>query len=262
MNIEEVLGIDTSIEENKGSIEFLSNKKSDKPAWKRIQEGDYTASSDFLKDMETTINNSVTNYAGNDQAYKTQARILALDAAKSFDPSRGADIKTHVFNNLKRLQRISAQRGNLTKVPEGAALQRLVIQRAMREYEADNGDSPTTEQLADIVGMPSKRIDAIMNYKPVVSDSAASNEEGDSMAADKVTAALNLYDKYIYNELDTTDKKIYEWTTGYGKGIKLSGIEIAKKLNITPAAVSKRYNNIAQKFAKDRALIQRSIVNG
>lgn len=261
MNIEEVLGIDNSKNEELSSISFIDTKTKLEPAWKRIQNGDLTASSDFLKDMEKTIESSISNFAGKDSSYKTQARILAIDAAKTFDPTKGADIKTHVFNNLKRLQRLSAQRGNLTRVPEGVALQRLSIQRAIREFEAEKGETPTTEQLADIVGMSTKRIDSIMNYKPVVSDSLAVNPEGDSMAASKVDDALSLYDQYIYNELDTTDKKIYEWATGYGKGEKLSGVEMGKRLNMTPAAVSKRYANIAQKFATDREMIRRSFMH-
>lgn len=262
MNIEEVLGINESVVETGNNIAFTENKSTDKPSWQRIQEGDLGASSVFLQDMEKTIEKSVNNFAGNDPAYKTQARILAIDAAKTFDPTKGADIKTHVFNSLKRLQRLSAQRGNLTKVPEGVALQRLTIQRAIREYEADHGDTPTTEQIADIVGMPIKRIDAVMNYKPVVADSIAVNPEGDSMAMSKADSAIDIYDRYIYNELDAIDKKIYEWSTGFGKGEKLSGIEIARRLKITPAAVSKRYAGIAQKFATDRAMIKRSFTNG
>jgi hypothetical protein len=108
--------------------------------------------------------------------------------------------------------------------------------------------------------MSKKRIDDLMNYRPVVADSIAVSPEGDAIGAVDVDKTLRLYDEVIYNELDNTDKKIYEWSTGYGKGETLSGVEIAKRLKMSPAAVSKRYAKIAKKFAEDRELIRRTIV--
>lgn len=229
------------------------------PAWLRLQRGDSGAASEYLKSVEPTITRAINAYAAGDKSYLTQARIYALDAAKTYNPNKGASIDTHVYGQLRRLQRLSAQRGNLTRISENVAQERATVQRAIRELTADLGDDPTTEQIADRVGMSRKRVDALMNYKPVVPDSLAVSPEGDSLSAADVNRALNLYDNVIYDELDDTDKKIYEWSTGYGKGEKLTGIEIAKRLNMTPAAVSKRYTKIAKKFAEDRELIRRTI---
>lgn len=229
------------------------------PAWLRLQNGDNDALSEYLQEMGSTIDKGVNLYANGDKLYKTQARILAINAAKSYDPAKGASITTHVLNQLRPLQRLAAQRGNLTRVPENVAQQRSVVTRAIRELTADLGEDPTTEQIANRVGMSVKRVDALMNYKPIVPDSLAVSPEGDAFTAHEPDRALNLYDTVIYNELDTTDKKIYEWSTGYGKGEKLSGVEIARRLNITPAAVSKRYAKIVSQFGEYRDIIRRSI---
>lgn len=231
-------------------------------SWQRIQRGDSSAAGEFLTEMAPTITKAVNSYAAGDKIFFTKARILALDAAKSYDPSKGANISTHVFNQLKQLQRIAAQRGNLTKVSENVAQQRSVVQRAIRELTAELGDDPTAEQVADKVGMSIKRVDALMNHRPVVPESLAVNPEGDSFIPAAENRALELYDTVIYNELDNVDKKIYEWSTGYGKGEKLSGTQIAQRLKLTPAAVSKRYAKIVQKFGADRELIRRTIVDG
>jgi DNA-directed RNA polymerase specialized sigma subunit len=230
------------------------------PEWLRVQRGDRGAAVDYLRKMEPTIAKAINAFAAGDASYKTQARIYALDAAKSYDPSKGASIDTHVYGQLRRLQRLSAQRGNLTRVSENVSQERAVIARAIRELTADLGEEPTTEQLAERVGMSRKLVDALMNYKPVVPDSIAVSPEGDSLASANVERTLNLYDNVIYDDLDDTDKRIYEWSTGYGKGVKLSGIDIAKRLKMSPAAVSKRYAKIAKKFADDREIIRRSIV--
>ena len=238
----------------------VDSRSANIPAWKKIQLGDNKASAEYLTQMEPTITKAINAFASGDAGYKTKARIFALEAAKSYDPDKGASIDTHVYNQLRRLQRISAQRGNLTRVSENVAQERSQIQRAIRELTADLGEDPTTEQIASRVGMSRKRVDALMNYKPVIPDSVAVSPEGDSLGAADVDRALKLYDSVIYDELDDIDKRIYEWSTGYGKGEKLTGQEIAQRLKISPAAVSKRYAKIANKFAQDRETIKRSII--
>lgn len=236
------------------------NVPSTEPAWLRMQRGDTNATAEYLKSVEPTVTKAINAYAGGDPSYRTQARIYAIEAGKSFDPNKGASLETHVYGQLRRLQRLSAQRGNLTRLSENVAQERSVVQRAIRELTADLGEDPTTEQIADRVGMSRRRVDALMNYKPVVPDSVAVSPEGDSLAAYDEEKTLRLYDNVIYDELDDIDKRIYEWSTGYGKGERLSGTEMARRLKISPAAVSKRYAKIAKKFAEDRELIRRSVI--
>ena len=135
--------------------------------WERYQKGDNTAAIEVLHELDKTIGQGISTYAGGDDSYKTQARILALQAVKSYDPTMGTNIKSHVFNHLRRLQRLSAQRGNLTHVPEVAATQRAAITKARKEYEIDNGVEPTVEELATMTGISRKRINDLANYMPV-----------------------------------------------------------------------------------------------
>lgn len=228
-------------------------------AWERYQNGDESASAELLTELDDTINKAVSAYAGGDPQMRTQARILALEAVKTYDPSKGTQLSTYVYGQLQKLRRESAQRANLTHVSENVAIERNQIQRQIREYVAEHGEDPTTEQLADLTGLSVKRIDAVMNHKPVVPDSMATSPEGDSLAQSETNRALDLYDKLIYDELDDIDKRIYEWTTGYGKGEILSQVEIARRLGISPAAVSKRYKNIVAKFGAEREIIRQGI---
>lgn len=228
-------------------------------AWERYQNGDETASSEVLTELDGTINKAISAYANGDPQMRTQARILALEAVKTYDPSKGTQLSTYVYGQLQKLRRESAQRANLTHVSENVAIERSQIQRQIREYVADHGEEPTTEQLADLTGLSVKRIDSVMNYKPVIPDSIAVSPEGDSLAQSETDRALDLYDRLIYDELDDIDKKIYEWTTGYGKGEILSQVEIAQRLGISTAAVSKRYKRIVDKFGTEREIVRQSI---
>lgn len=225
--------------------------------WQRYQAGDNTAASELLKELKPTIDSAVHRYAGDDNAYLTQARMLALQAVKTYDPSKKAALSTHVFNNLQRLQRISAQRGNLVKVPENAALQRRVIDKARTAFEMDNGVEPTVEELADITGMSRDRIHKLSQYIGVTSESATTDDKGDSLVS-KENKALQMYDRYIYDELDRVDKKIYEWSTGYGGANIIDRAAMAKKLGISQAAISQRASRISAKFQQDRELVRRA----
>ena len=99
-----------------------------------------------------------------------------------------------------------------------------------------------------------------MNNKPVVPDSMIQTAEGESLVqANDKQRALDLYNHAIYDELDETDKLIYEWSTGYGKGVTLSNAEIARRLNISPAAVSQRLNKISKKFVEGRQIVEASV---
>ena len=246
---------------NSDVINDLLNTKTT-PAWQRYQAGDDAAASGALKELQPTIESAIHSFAGDDQSYKTQARILTLSAIRSFDPSKGANIKTHVYTNLQRLKRIAAQRGNLTHISEGASTQRATIERARRAWEIDHGSDPTAEELATATGISRERIDALSHYRPVTPDSLAVSPEGDSMAVSDTDKALQMYDRYIYDELDRTDKKIYEWSTGYGGARQLSRQEMASRLKMSEAAVSKRASKIALKFNQDREMFRREFSGG
>ena len=203
----------TAAVENLLATENVPNRD---PLWLRLRQGDSSATAEYLKTIEPTVVKAINAYASGDRSYLTQARIFAIEAGKTYDPDRGASLETHVYGQLRRLQRLSAQRGNLTRLSENVAQERSVVQRAIRELTADLGEDPTTEQIADKVGMSRRRVDALMNYKPVIPDSVAVSPEGDSLAAYDEEKTLRLYDNVIYDELDDVDKRIYEWSTGYG----------------------------------------------
>lgn len=241
----------------------INNKNTaQKPLWQRYQEGDKTVTLGLLTELNKTMDQAINQYAAGDMAYKTQARLLTLKAVESYNPESGATLTTHVYNNLHRLQRLAAQRGNLTHISEGAATQRAAIARARRDWEIDHGEEPTVEELATMTGISRKRIDNLARYQTITPDSMTTSPEGDNLAAVDTDRALDLYDSCIYNELDRIDKKIYEWSTGYGGSAILQQNEMARKLGISPAAVNKRARNISIKFNSDRELVRRAIANG
>jgi GTP-dependent phosphoenolpyruvate carboxykinase len=76
-----------------------------------------------------------------------------------------------------------------------------------------------------------------------------------------VAAASQMYDEgqeapdflgeameYVYDESDPIDRKIIEFTTGYGGSPMLSKKEIADRLGISPSQVTRRADRIGMKI--------------
>lgn len=260
MTLEQIIGIHKRSDSGKYVVEELL-KDTGEPSWRKYQKGDDTASSAVLLELQPTIDKAINNFGGADPGLKTKARLIALDSVKSFDSKKGASLSTFVYGNLQKLLRERGERSNLTHLPENVSIMRSKLKDAIKEWEIEHDEEPTTDQLADKTGISVKRIDAVMNYKPITPDSLTVSPEGDQLVGADSGHALDLYNRVIYNELDSTDKKIYEWSTGFGKGVKLSGVEIARRLKMSPAAVSKRYAKISNKFSEGRELVSMVVGN-
>lgn len=201
----------------------------------------------LLKKMQPTITAAIRSYApimGN--SMKVQAAKITLNALKTFDPTKGADPATHVFNNLKRLNRIAGQRANIIHTSEARSAAQLAISRAMAEFEEDNDREPSMEELADITGFSIKKLDKIMGSNKVVSESATISEDSRQSTFTSNNLSDDDYFEYVYASVGPIDKSIMEWSAGKHGKPQLANQDIAAKLKITPAAVSMRKQKIQQ----------------
>lgn len=231
-----------------------TSKQPEVPLWELYQKGDASVVSPLLKELKPTIDKGVERFGGGNTNLRTQAKLLSLNAVKSYDPSKGANLNTHVINHLQRLQRISAQRGSLVRIPENAAFRKKALEKTMRDLEIELDREPSLSEIADASGMSIDKIQKLMGLKGYAAESEVETASGDTLVASpKKTEAL--YTKYIYNELDPIDKKIYEWSTGFGGVAKLRRNQMAQKLKISEAAVSMRAAKIANKFERDMKMI-------
>ena len=208
----------------------------------------------LYKYINPVINSAIATYAGGSKELRVPAYRLAFDAIQSFDPSRGVNIKTHVFNNLKRLNRIQADRSNIIHIPEGVSRDYSIVSKAIATFYDEHNREPNDDELSDITHLSKKRIDKILSRSSVVGESKATTEDGADLVKSKKISD-DTYIDYLYSSSDNVDKKIIELTSGY-KGRKiLQGSEVARRLNITPAAVSLRMNGLRKKMAELRELL-------
>jgi len=203
----------------------------------------------LVKSLEPTIDKALNayGYAG-DANLKGRARILAIKALPRFDKEK-ANLDTFVFGELRRLQRIGPQQEFAVRVPERILLERGALERAKTDLQESLGREPTLDELKDRTGLSSKRIAAIRRAPDQVV-----GQRTDTEGQVIVDAAGELDDQELWREtvvmgLDPVDSKIYSWTVG-DAGERLTKTQIAKRLGISPAAVTKRSKRIADKLAE------------
>lgn len=221
-------------------------------AWKSTPTPQTTGQ--LLRKLQPVIDRGVQANVGPrpSPVLRSRARRLTLDALNTYDPNR-ARLSTHITNHLKGLRRISRQQSQVVSIPERVSLDRHYLSNSEQELQDKLGREPTPLELADHTGISVARINYVRKFRPPVAEGSllAAMETGPEESAflpavehDNTPVLLEA----VYRDLDGTSQKIMDWTLGLHGSTPLSNQEIARKLKLTPGAVSQR-----------KALIQRRI---
>lgn len=210
----------------------------------------------MLKKLKPTINSALTSFApGMEKSLQIKATKLALDAASSYDPSYGTDPSTHVFHTLKRLYRYGAKRNNILPVSERSYAESKYIKELAAEFEDAKGREPSAMELADRSGFSVKKINKILDANRIRNDSSTINPETHQSNVSYSDLDDDDYFEYVYASVGPIDQKIMEWSSGRHGRPQLSNQEIAKKLHVTPAAISQRRAKILNMMSEIRGLL-------
>ena len=167
-----------------------------------------------------------------------------------YDPKKGTNIKTFTYETMKRVPRVAASQKYGIHVPEGADFDMRRIRGTEQDLLDKLGRDPTTSELSDIVGLSSSRIDKVKErygraqIPESVSIQNSQGEEHEDLEEIQ-DPAMKLWVEYTVDSLTKRDRLIYEYLT---RKKPLSKVEIAKKLGISPAAVTQRAAKIVGKL--------------
>lgn len=211
----------------------------------------------ILNSLKPTISSAINSYApGMEKELKVKAASIALKSLDNYNKDSGADPKTYVFHNLKRLNRVVSDRNNIIHIPEQVSFDLNKVNTAISKFYDDKDREPTMEELSDITGFSISKINKLLNNNnSIVSESSTLSDESEKSTISKKVLTDKDYFDYVYRSVDPIDKKIMEWSSGiYSNKIK-SNIEIARDLKITPSAVSQRKNKIYNMLSEVRSLL-------
>jgi len=205
-----------------------------------------------IDEHRTFIDGTVNNMVGKvSPVVKTRAYLLAAEAVKKYDPARKVPLKNWIAQGIQPIHRVAKRATEIIGVPEALRREAAHLARSKAELQDKLMRDPSPEELADHSGIPIKKQNRISKGSMWVraeGTAGASGEEGEdgadfSPAVNAQDPTRELHD-YVYHDLDDTDKVVFRHRLGYGGAEQLPNQDIARKLNLTPAAVTHRANRI------------------
>lgn len=215
--------------------------------WKNT--GDSTKRDELIHSLDGVINTGLKSFGGGDNTLKTKAYLLASKAVDTYNPSRDARLETHVYNNLRRLTRFRNERSSAIHIPENVRADSTKVFGFIDSFRNEHGREPSLTEISDETGLSYKRINRARQTGSEKNLSQFETEKGDVLVGEKRSYA-DIWKDYIYYDLDPVNKKIFEWLTGYQGSPVISKKEIAERLDMSPAAVTQRTNNMVKMIQK------------
>ena len=171
-------------------------------------------------------------------AMEGEARVQAIRAFESYDPGRGAQLSTHLGEQLKKVNRYAYDNQRVGRLPEGQILRTSAFNQAKDELEEEHGRPPTTEELSRRLkwsqGMVS-RMERGLQGEMAISVNPVLEELNDDHQGDFEVETVF---KYMYPDLEPDDRLVFEHTFGYGGKKELgTNREIAQKTGFSESKV-------------------------
>ena len=212
----------------------------------------------FLSRISPIVQKGVSIYGGgnNNPNLNSQAKLLALQAARTYDPKR-ARLQSHLLTHLQGLQRINRQQQEVIRTPERVRLERNRLKACEREIADDMGRDPTDGEIADKLGISLARLARIRKYQPGINTGRVSTIDPDTALTSKLPGEErkpSVWLEIVYEDLEPLDQKIMEYSLGMNSHPKLSNQEIARKLNRSPGAITQRKAKIQQLLDQEQTL--------
>ena len=214
----------------------------------------------LLQTADSVINTAVKSYAAGEPSLHGRAKVLAAGAFKSYDPTKGAKLRTHLMTQMQPLRRVYTRRQQPIHVPDRIRSEYYHMNQAEQEFKDSHGRDPSAPELADMTGLSARRLAHIRrNIRPVTAESGMTTrtEEGEEEIFYPGTQQVDpqrVWMDYVHHDLAPIDRNILEWRTGlYGSPV-LSNNEIAKRLKLSPGAVSQRAARISGLLAAGRGV--------
>jgi DNA-directed RNA polymerase specialized sigma subunit len=206
-----------------------------------------------LEAADPIIRNALTSYAGGNEAFHTQAKKLAAQGFKTYDPRLGAKLHSHLMNQLQPLRRVTQRRTNVVHVPERVQSDLYHMRQAQQSYVDRFGRDAADSELSEQMGVPSSRLRHLRKFMRQESSESGLQTGGEEgmepfYPGSAQASPEDVWMEYVHHDAAPIDQKILEWKTGFNGKEIIPTLEIAKRLRISPSAVSQRAARLAKRM--------------
>lgn len=176
-----------------------------------------------------------------------EARRLAISAIKTYDPTQGTSLSSHVFNHLRGLQRFVQEKArDVVSVPRSAREEFTRLRGAESAFLEERGRYPSEPELQDLTGFAANKMKRLRGMAKYDFAEGALEAQPDVSKGDDGT--IGLWSHFVYHDLNPRDQLIMDYKMGHNGRETLGTEEIAKRTGLHPTYVNRRAAEIAQKI--------------
>lgn len=206
----------------------------------------------LLSAVKPIMRQQVNRYAGNvpipKPALEAEVTRLTVDALRAYNPTRGAQINTHVISQLRGLQRYVIKNQNFSRITETRAHKIGQYQRAKALLHDSLGREPTVTEVADEMKVSVRTVEKLA--REMRPDLLASAAENDPFLDEEPRSREMLRLMYPY-EFTPDEQKVFEFLLGLnGRPVEKSTGKVARQLKMSDSKVSQLRAAIAKKAHK------------
>ena len=179
------------------------------------------------------------------------AKKVVWDSLYSYDPDQGTKLRSWVQTQLQRVNRDIKNSRFSVKVPEARMAEAKRVRSLINEIEAETGFEPSDQMIMDRLGVNRLALQRSRQMTPEITTYESSYEP-----VDEDISESDLVRDMVYHSLDNRDQLIMEYMFGYNNNEPRSSEEVAKKLKISPSAISQRAKKIREKLESAGVYLQ------
>lgn len=205
----------------------------------------------------TYIDNTVFRMLGKQPSpvVRTRADLLAAESIKKYDPASKVPLKNWIAQGLQGVHRIAKNVTEIVHVPDQIRRDAANLARARAELQEKLMRDPSDDELADHTGISVKKQQRIASGHlwskaegSYTAELERGGEDGDENMPGFAKDPMDEVHDYVYHDLDDIDKQIFQYRLGYRGGKVLPNQEIARRLNMSPSAVTQRAARIQRRI--------------
>jgi hypothetical protein len=202
----------------------------------------------LLDKFEPVIHTQLRRYAGHvnvpEPTIHADLENRFIQALQSFDPNRGAQLATHVNWHLKGVHGFVAQHQNIARIPENQLSRIKDLTAAIHEAQEELGKVPDNAALASKLHWSPTQVGKLR--RSLRKDLLAPQFEVPigAIAPSRWESMKSL----LPAELSPQEKFVFEHTTGAGGAPIMQAQQMAKKLRMSNAGISRLRASVAKRL--------------
>lgn len=176
------------------------------------------------------------------EAVRAEVEKQVINAFHTYDPSRGAQLLTHVYQRVPKALRFVVTNQNIAHIPERPAFAIGKVMRGNAELEESLGRPPNEQELANHLGMSVRALKRVQSSQMKDVPSSAFEANPTTFANQRQKEILSMLPSVLTPEEHKVFELIYHPTAPV-----LSTGELAKRLNMTDSQISRLKTSIINK---------------